>query len=145
MIVRDPRETTMMRWLKFGLVALLVPLLIAGTLWVDDNRNTPAAVRAYRSNRAALAEIALNPPELKEDERRPLANPLYDAGFVMLRRKGDCICFYHQGFMAAIDSWHEIVYSPKGARGLVAVYEYRALYRLEEVGGDGRWYYVCHD
>ena len=134
-----------MRWLKLGLVVLLVAWLVLGTLWVYDNRNTPAAVRAYRSNRAALAEIALNPPELKEDERQPLANPLYDAGFVMLRRKGDCICFYHQGFMAAIDSWHEIVYSPNGARGLPDVHRYSELYHLQEVGDDGRWYYVCHD
>lgn len=134
-----------MQWRKLGLLVLLVSLTIAGTLWVHDNLNSRAAVRAYRSHRAALEQIALNLPELKEDEQRPIANPLFDAGFVMLRRKGDCICFYHQGFMPAIESWHEIVYSPKGARGLAAVYEYRALYHLEEVGDDGRWYYICHD
>lgn len=132
-----------MRWLKYAIVLLL----FVAYLLAHDYYTTPAAVRAYRWNRTALEELALHPPELGEDERKPITDrSLYDAGFVMMRRQGDCICFYHQGFMAAIDSWHEIIYSPKGASGLpdFRIGDRNTLYRLHKVDDRGRWYYAVH-
>ena len=130
---------------------LLVTVIIALALgwWADRRRleAPPAAVRAYYRHHASLDEVVQIGKDVSAKDRSARINKLLaNTDFTSVSQDGSCTVFYHSGFMAVVDCWHEILYSPKGYSGLP---EYRRggsnrLYELRELK-EGRWFYVAHD
>lgn len=133
-----------MRWTKYAIAIVLLITVAYATFFVT----TPAAVRAYYWNRSLLERAVQAQAEPLDEERsQRLGADLANAGFTSIRRQGDCTLFYHSGHFAAIDSWHEIVHSPAGFRGLPSfrIGERNTLDTLRRLDGDGYWFYARHD
>lgn len=107
---------------------------------------TPETVRAFYAYRAELEQAARSVSDDGidvENAKRKLAQ----TGFTSVREEGGCTIFYFTTFMAGIDSWHEIVYSPEGHRYLPDYRrgKFNRLYELRNVDDAGQWFYVIHD
>jgi len=110
--------------------------------------STPPAVRAYHWKRHLLEqEVQMRSANADGVQHEVSSEALRNAGFISFRKERKCTSFYHQGFMAAIDDWHEIVHSPDGRSGLPNYFigERNTLSHLQCISRDGCWYYVCHD
>jgi hypothetical protein len=107
----------------------------------------PEAVQAFYWHQSLLEQIIEAQTAGASKERfEQLSRELGRTNFTSVSKDGSCTVFYHSGFMASIDCFHLIVYSPNGYRGLPDYRrgEYNELIELYRLN-DYRWYYVAHD
>jgi hypothetical protein len=125
--------------------AVLGGALVYGGLRYVDAMQAPEAVRAFRRHREMLeryvaAERAVTPAA----DLAKLRTHLPPAGFTGVSREEDCTRFYFTTRAGGLDSFHEIIYSPQGFRGLPDMRRQgRSIYRQEPL--DGAWYFVIYD
>lgn len=135
------------RWFLFVFLATIA----YGAYKLQYFYTTPETLRAFYSHRAELERAvrmkAGNGGADGDVDSDELKRMLAQAGFTSIRSEGRCIIFYFTTFMAGIDSWHEIVYSPKGHAYLPDYRrrEFNTLYELRNVDSAGQWFYVVHD
>jgi 3-methyladenine DNA glycosylase Tag len=135
-----------MRWATFAKVATVVGVAYAYH-YLHYFYTTPETVRAFYSHRDKLEQaIQYRSGNEANIDAAKLSNALGKAGFTSVRDEGTCTVFYYSTFMAAIDLWHEVVYSPKGHWYLPNYYanEHQRLYELRELD-KGQWFYVIHN